>query len=247
MIVGPTGAGKTDLSVRIAGHYGAPILSTDSRQIYRELPIGTAQPSSDQLHAIEHHFIASHNITQEFNCGAFESAALQLLETLFRRGRRVVAVGGSGLYVRALCEGMDDLPQADGALRRELLRQLETEGVEALAERLKRLDPVCYGEVDLRNPARVLRAVEVCLQTGRPFSSQRTGLRKQRPFDIVKIGVTLPREELPAGQPVLCDVTLADPAGERRTLPYPDKELTRLGIDEGSMVVLTADGTLKKA
>ena len=107
-----------------------------------------------------------------------------------------VAVGGSGLYVRALCEGMDDLPQADGALRRELLRQLETEGVEALAERLKRLDPVYYGEVDLRNPARVLRAVEVCLQTGRPFSSQRTGLRKQRPFDIVKIGVTLPREEL---------------------------------------------------
>ena len=146
MIVGPTGAGKTDLSVRIAGHYGAPILSTDSRQIYRELPIGTAQPSSDQLHAIEHHFIASHNITQEFNCGAFESAALQLLETLFRRGRRVVAVGGSGLYVRALCEGMDDLPQADGALRRELLRQLETEGVEALAERLKRLDPVYYGD-----------------------------------------------------------------------------------------------------
>ena len=128
VIVGPTGAGKTDLSVRIAGHYGAPILSTDSRQIYRELPIGTAQPSSDQLHAVEHHFIASHNITQEFNCGAFESSALQLLETLFRRGRRVVAVGGSGLYVRALCEGMDDLPQADGALRRELMRQLETEG-----------------------------------------------------------------------------------------------------------------------
>ena len=197
VIVGPTGAGKTDLSVRIAGHYGAPILSTDSRQIYRELPIGTAQPSFEQLHAVEHHFIASHNITQEFNCGAFESAALQLLETLFRRGRRVVAVGGSGLYVRALCEGMDDLPQADGALRRELMRQLETEGVEALAERLKRLDPVYYGEVDLRNPARVLRAVEVCLQTGRPFSSQRTGLRKQRPFDIVKIGV---RPHRPAGR-----------------------------------------------
>ena len=117
VIVGPTGAGKTDLSVRIASHYGAPILSTDSRQIYRELPIGTAQPSFEQLHAVEHHFIASHNITQEFNCGAFESAALQLLETLFRRGRRVVAVGGSGLYVRALCEGMDDLPQADGVLR----------------------------------------------------------------------------------------------------------------------------------
>ena len=166
------------------------------------MPIGTAQPSSDQLHAVEHHFIASHNITQEFNCGAFESSALQLLETLFRRGRRVVAVGGSGLYVRALCEGMDDLPQA--------------EGVEALAERLKRLDPVYYGEVDLRNPARVLRAVEVCLQTGRPFSSQRTGLRKQRPFDIVKIGVTLPREELYARIDRRVDAMLE----ARRMLPY---------------------------
>ena len=206
VIVGPTGAGKTDLSVRIAGHYGAPILSTDSRQIYRELPIGTAQPSFEQLHAVEHHFIASHNITQEFNCGAFESAALQLLETLFRRGRRVVAVGGSGLYVRALCEGMDDLPQADGALRRELMRQLETEGVEALAERLKRLDPVYYGEVDLRNPARVLR----------------TGLRKQRPFDIVKIGVTLPREELYARIDRRVDAMLEAGLEEeaRRMLPY---------------------------
>lgn len=134
----------------------------------------------------------------------------------------VVAVGGSGLYVRALCEGMDDLPQADGALRRELLRQLETEGVEALAERLKRLDPVYYGEVDLRNPARVLRAVEVCLQTGRPFSSQRTGLRKQRPFDIVKIGVTLPREELYARIDRRVDAMLEAGLEEeaRRMLPY---------------------------
>ena len=228
VIVGPTGAGKTDLSVRIASHYGAPILSTDSRQIYRELPIGTAQPSFEQLHAVEHHFIASHNITQEFNCGAFESAALQLLETLFRRGRRVVAVGGSGLYVRALCEGMDDLPQADGVLRRELMRQLETEGVEALAERLKRLDPVYYGEVDLRNPARVLRAVEVCLQTGRPFSSQRTGLRKQRPFDIVKIGVTLPREELYARIDRRVDsLNALQTVGYREFFDYFDGTVTR--------------------
>ena len=124
--------------------------------------------------------------------------------------------------IRALCEGMDDLPQADGALRRELMRQLETEGVEALAERLKRLDPVYYGEVDLRNPERVLRAVEVCLQTGRPFSSQRTGLRKQRPFDIVKIGVTLPREELYARIDRRVDAMLEAGLEEeaRRMLPY---------------------------
>ncbi len=196
VIVGPTGAGKTDLSIRVAGHYGAPILSTDSRQMYRGLPIGTAQPTFDQLQEVEHHFVASHDITQEFSCGTFETEALWLLETLFRNKRRVIAVGGSGLYVRALCEGMDDLPQADEPLRRELMRQLETEGVEALAERLKELDPAYYEAVDRQNPSRVLRAVEVCLQTGKPFSAQRTGMRKQRPFDIVKIGVTLPREEL---------------------------------------------------
>lgn len=196
VIVGPTGAGKTDLSIRVAGHYGAPILSTDSRQMYRGLPIGTAQPTFDQLQEVEHHFVASHEITQEFSCGTFETEALRLLETLFRNKRRVIAVGGSGLYVRALCEGMDDLPQADEQLRRELMRQLETEGVEALAERLKELDPAYYEAVDRQNPSRVLRAVEVCLQTGKPFSAQRTGMRKQRLFDIVKIGVTLPREEL---------------------------------------------------
>lgn len=222
VIVGPTGAGKTDLSIRIAAHYGAPILSTDSRQIYRGLPIGTAQPSAEQLRAAEHHFIASHDVTQEFNCGAYEAAALPLLEQLFREGRRVVAVGGSGLYVRALCEGMDDLPQADEALRGELVRRLETEGVEALAERLRELDPLYYEEVDRRNPARVLRAVEVCLQTGKPFSSQRTGVRKRRPFDIVKIGVTLPREELYARIDRRVDVMMEAGLEEeaRRMLPY---------------------------
>lgn len=222
VIVGPTGAGKTDLSIRIAAHYGAPILSTDSRQIYRGLPIGTAQPSAEQLRAAEHHFIASHDVTQEFNCGAYEAAALPLLEQLFREGRRVVAVGGSGLYVRALCEGMDDLPQADEALRGELVRRLETEGVEALAERLRELDPLYYEEVDRRNPARVLRAVEVCLQTGKPFSSQRTGVRKRRPFDIVKIGVTLPREELYARIDRRVDIMMEAGLEEeaRRMLPY---------------------------
>ena len=222
VIVGPTGAGKTDLSIRIAAHYGAPILSTDSRQIYRGLPIGTAQPSAEQLRAAEHHFIASHDVTQEFNCGAYEAAALPLLEQLFREGRRVVAVGGSGLYVRALCEGMDDLPQADEALRGELVRRLETEGVEALAERLRELDPLYYEEVDRRNPARVLRAVEVCLQTGKPFSSQRTGVRKRRTFDIVKIGVTLPREELYARIDRRVDVMMEAGLEEeaRRMLPY---------------------------
>lgn len=222
VIVGPTGAGKTDLSIRIARHYGAPILSTDSRQFYRGLPIGTAQPTAEQLQAVEHHFIAAREVTQEFNCGSFETEALQLLGMLFQKQQRVVAVGGSGLYVRALCEGMDDLPQADGTLRRELVRQLEEEGVAALAERLRRLDPVYYAAVDRRNPARVLRAVEVCLQTGRPYSQQRTGDRKARPFDILKVGVTLPREELYARIDRRVDAMMAAGLEEeaRRMLPY---------------------------
>ena len=196
VVVGPTGCGKTDLSIRLAQHYGAPILSTDSRQFYRGMPIGTAQPTAEQLQAAEHHFIASHDITEELSCGTYENLALERLETLFERHDRVIAVGGSGLYVRALCEGMDDLPPTDAALRQTLTERLQHEGLESLAEQLRRLDPTYYAAVDRRNPARVLRAVEVCLQTGRPFSELRTGKRRSRNFQIIKIGITLPREEL---------------------------------------------------
>lgn len=196
VIVGPTGCGKTDLSIRLAEHYRAPIISTDSRQFYRGLPIGTAQPTADQLARAEHHFIASHALTDEVNCGSYEVMALERLEELFKEHTTVIAVGGSGLYVRALCEGMDDLPEADEALRKELTRRIESEGLESLCEELKRLDPIYYAQVDRQNPARVQRALEVCLQTGMPYSSLRTGERRERPFEIIKIGINLPREEL---------------------------------------------------
>lgn len=196
VIVGPTGCGKTDLSIRLAEHYRAPILSTDSRQFYRGLAIGTAQPTAEELARAEHHFIASHAITEEINCGRYEVMALQKLEELFREHDTVIAVGGSGLYVRALCEGMDDLPEANEAIRRTLTDRLQNEGVESLAEELRGLDPAYYEVVDRLNPARVMRALEVCLQTGRPYSEQRTGGKRERPFRIVKIGVNLPREEL---------------------------------------------------
>jgi len=196
VVVGPTGSGKTDLSIRLALHYGAPILSTDSRQVYRRMPIGTAQPSVDQLQAVEHHFIASHDLTDNLNCGEYEVQALARLEELFADYDWVVAVGGSGLYVRALCEGMDDLPQADEPLRRELERRLAEEGLGALAEELRELDPEYCRTADLNNPARVMRALEVCLQTHMPYSRQRTGERRPRPFEIVKIGIDLPRDVL---------------------------------------------------
>ncbi len=196
VIVGPTGSGKTDLSIEVARRLGAPILSTDSRQLYRGIPIGTAQPSAEQLQAVEHHFIASHDLKQNFSCGAYEAEALALLERLFQQHRDVVAVGGSGLYVQALCEGMDDLPKVDEALRERLNERLRTEGIEALAEELRGLDPEYHATVDRRNPARVLRALEVCLQTGLPYSQLRRGIRQKRPFGVVKIGVDMPREKL---------------------------------------------------
>lgn len=196
VIVGPTGSGKTDLSIRVAEHYACPIISTDSRQFYRGIPIGTAQPDKEQLERVEHHFIASHELTDDFNCGAYEVAALKRLEELFYKHDTVVAVGGSGLYVKSLCEGMDDLPEVEPALRQQLSDRLKREGLEALAEQLRELDPTFYEVVDRKNPARVLRALEVCIATGKPYSALRTGVKRERPFNIVKIGVTMERAVL---------------------------------------------------
>ena len=228
VIVGPTGSGKTDLSIRLALHYAAPILSTDSRQVYRGMPIGTAQPSASQLQAVEHHFIASHDLKDNLSCGEYEVQALARLEQLFTTHDYVVAVGGSGLYVRALCEGMDDLPQADESLRAELNRRLTDEGVESLAAQLRELDPVYYETVDRSNPARVVRALEVCLLTGRPYSEQRTGERRPRPFEIVKIGIDLPREVLYDRIDRRVDQMLADGLEAEGRALYPYRALNAL-------------------
>lgn len=228
VVVGPTGSGKTDLSIRLALHYGAPILSTDSRQVYRGMAVGTAQPSAEQLKAVEHHFIASHDIKDNLNCGEYEVQALARLEELFAVHDCVVAVGGSGLYVRALCEGMDDLPRADEALRGRLSERLAAEGVESLAEELKKRDPAYYDAVDRNNPARVLRALEVCLQTGRPYSEQRSGMRRKRPFEIRKIGIDLPREVLYERIDRRVDAMLADGLEAEARALYPCRGLNAL-------------------
>ena len=196
VIVGPTGSGKTDLSITVAEHFHAPIISTDSRQFYRGIPIGTAQPDAEQLQRVEHHFIASRELTDDFNCGAYEAEALQSLGQLFQKHDVVVAVGGSGLYVKALCEGMDNMPEVTPELRESLTQRLSNEGLEALCKELKVRDPEFYEQVDLKNQARVLRALEVCIASGKPYSSFRTGEKRKRDFDIVKIGVDMPREVL---------------------------------------------------
>ena len=196
VIVGPTGSGKTDLSITVAEHFAAPIISTDSRQFYRGIPIGTAQPDAEQLKRVEHHFIASRELTDDFNCGAYETEALQRLEQLFQKHDVVVAVGGSGLYVKALCEGMDNMPEVTPELRESLMQRLATEGLEPLCEELRERDPEFYEQVDLKNQARVLRALEVCIASGKPYSSFRTGGKRKRDFEIVKIGVDMPRDVL---------------------------------------------------
>ena len=196
VIVGPTGSGKTDLSLSVAEHFLSPIISTDSRQFYRGIPIGTAQPSEEELKRAEHHFIASHELDDELNCGAYEVMALKRLEELFQKHDTVVAVGGSGLYIKALCEGMDNMPDADVEVRAKLTERLKNEGLESLTEELRQIDPTYYEAIDLQNPARVMRALEVCLTAGKPYSELRTGIKRGRPFNIIKIGVTMDREIL---------------------------------------------------
>ena len=196
VIVGPTGSGKTDISIEVARRLGAPIISTDSRQVFRNMAIGTAQPSQEQLAAVRHYFIADREVSDDYNAGRFEREALVLLEHLFARYKYVVAVGGSGLYVDALCRGFDNLPQANQELRNKLEQKLRNEGLPALLDDLQKLDPQYYDTVDRNNPSRVLRAVEVCMQTGIPYSTQRLGKVAERPFHIVKLGVTMPRDVL---------------------------------------------------
>ena len=196
VLAGPTGVGKTDASIGIARHFGARILSSDSRQIYREMRIGTAVPEPEQLAAVPHYFIGTRSVTEPYTAGRFETDALLLLEELFARDDYAVLAGGSGLYVDALCDGIDPVPGTDPVLRAELLERLRKKGLPSLLEQLRQLDPDHYRTMDRQNAQRVVRALEVCLETGRPYSSLRSRTPKPRPFDIVRIGLTRPREAL---------------------------------------------------
>lgn len=196
IILGPTGVGKTDFSLELAKEYGSPIINCDSRQIYREMNIGTASPSAEQLGQVRHYFIHSHSVTQYYTAGLYELEAMALLEELFKSHNRLVMVGGSGMYIDALCNGLDDFPPADLQLRDSLMKRLEVEGLESLRNELRILDKASYDTIDIANPQRVVRALEVTLQTGRKFSDWKSAPRKVRPFAIRKLGLNRGREEL---------------------------------------------------
>lgn len=197
IILGPTAVGKTDYSIETALRYGSPVISCDSRQIYKEMTIGTAVPSAEQLHAVQHYFIHSHTVKELYTAGRYEIEALQLINRLFAEGHdTLVMAGGSGFYVDALVNGLDDFPEADMQLRDDLTRRLKEEGVESLRMQLKSLDPESYATIDIANGQRVVRALEVCLMTGRPFSSFKTAPSKKRDFEVEKIGLIRPRDVL---------------------------------------------------
>lgn len=228
VVVGPTGSGKTSLSVALAQHYHAPIISTDSRQFYRGMAIGTAQPTAEELAAAKHYFIADREPEEDYNCGKYESDALALLERLFEDNEYVVAVGGSGLYIQALCSGMDALPEADDNLREQLAERLKSEGLATLAEELRQLDPAYAATADMQNPARVMRALEVCITSGRPYSEQRHGTTAERSFNIVKIGVDMPRDVLYDRINRRVDMMVAEGLVEEARSMLPKRELNAL-------------------
>ena len=197
IILGPTAVGKTDYSIEMALKHESPIISCDSRQIYKEMTIGTAVPSAEQLSAVQHYFIHSHTVEQLYTAGKYELEALKLINRLFDEGHdTLVMAGGSGFYVDALVNGLDDFPSADLKLRDELMTRLREEGVESLRLDLQKLDPESYATIDVANGQRVVRALEVCLMTGKPFSSFKTNQLKKRDFEIEKIGLTRPRDVL---------------------------------------------------
>lgn len=228
VLLGPTGVGKTELSLRVASHVGSPIISADSRQLYKELVIGTAAPTAEQLARVKHYFVGTLSLTDYYNASQFEEEVLLCLENLFPSTSNVVMTGGSMMYIDAVCNGIDELPTVSQEIRTNLMKRFEVEGLDPIQEDLKRLDPQHYNEVDLNNYKRVIHALEICLMTGRPYSELRTNTKKTRPFRIIKIGLTRDREELCDRINARVDQMMRDGLLEEARHVYPYKHLNSL-------------------
>lgn len=228
VILGPTGVGKTNISLRLAEKFACPIVSSDSRQIFQELKIGTAAPSHEEMKRVAHYFVGTHSIFDNYSAGQYEEEAMVLLNNLFQKNEVVLLVGGSMMYIDAVCNGMDDIPQVKPEIREFWQKEFAEKGLEFIQNELKRLDEKHYKEVDSQNPKRMLHALEICTQTGRTFSEFRTGEKKQRNFEIIKIGLNRPREELYNRINERVDIMMEQGLLQEAQPFYPHKHLNTL-------------------
>lgn len=228
ILLGPTGVGKTELSLRIAEHLGSPIISSDSRQLYKDLPIGTAAPTPEQMARVKHYMVGTLDLTDYYSASNFEEDVISLLQTLHQTIPAVVMTGGSMMYIDAVSKGIDDIPTVTPEIREAIYAQFEREGLEPILTELKETDPVHYNEVDRMNYKRVIHAVEICRLTGKPYSSFRTKSKKERPFNIIKIGITRDREELYDRINQRVDQMIDDGLLEEARKVYPNRHLNSL-------------------
>jgi tRNA dimethylallyltransferase len=228
ILLGPTGVGKTELSLRIAERYSSPIISSDSRQLYRDLPIGTAAPTAEQLARIKHYMVGTLSLTDYYSASNFEEEVISLLQKLHQTHPVVVMTGGSMMYIDAVTKGIDDIPTVTPEIRNAIYRQFEEEGLTNILSELKEKDPIHYEEVDRNNYKRVIHAVEICRMTGKPYSTFRTNTRKERPFRIIQIGLTRDREELCNRINQRVDQMMADGLLEEARRAYPFRALNSL-------------------
>ncbi len=228
VLIGPTGVGKTELSLSLAERFHTSIVSADSRQLYADLPIGTAAPTPAQQARVSHHFVGTLQLTDYYSAAQYETDVLKKLDELFQETDVVVLTGGSMMYVDAVCKGIDDIPTVDAETRELMLRRYEEEGLDALCAELKLLDPEYYRMVDLKNPKRVIHALEICYMTGKTYTSFRTRSCKERPFRIIKIGLTRDREELYARINQRVDEMMKEGLLEEARRVYPFKHLNSL-------------------
>ncbi|MCR5680223.1 MAG: tRNA (adenosine(37)-N6)-dimethylallyltransferase MiaA [Prevotella sp.] len=228
VITGPTAVGKTALCLDIARHFGIPIVNADSRQIYRDMRIGTAAPTGEQLRQVRHFFVGTLALEEYYSASMYEQQTIALLEELFEQSDYALMAGGSMMYIDAVCNGIDDIPTVDAETRALMKQRLAEEGLDALCEELKRLDPEHYAIVDKKNPRRVVHALEICHMTGGTYTALRKAERKRRPFRIIKVGLNLPREELYERINARVDQMMSDGLLEEARHLYPMRHLNAL-------------------
>ena len=228
VLIGPTGVGKTELSLSLAERYKTCIVSADSRQLYADLKIGTAAPTEEQLKRVKHYFVGTLQLADYYSAARYEEEVMELLSELYTEHDTVILTGGSMMYVDAICKGIDDIPTVDNETRKLMLRRYETEGLEPLCAELKLLDPEYYKVVDLKNPKRVVHALEICYMTGKTYTSFRVREQKTRPFEIIKIGLTRPREELYERINHRVDLMIEEGLVEEARKVYPYRKLNSL-------------------